>query len=94
MSDASVPPPPSAAAAGPELSVKAVLSLVIGIIGLFTCPLLGAVIAVVLGNQARTEIDQSGGRLTGRGLASAGLIIGWIGLLLFLILLVMAIIAG
>lgn len=71
------------------LSAKAVLAFVFAFVGLFTCPLLGAILGVMLGNQAQTEIDQSGGAQTGRPLATAGVIIGWISVVVFLIAVVM-----
>ncbi|HEX2772315.1 MAG TPA: DUF4190 domain-containing protein [Micromonosporaceae bacterium] len=52
----------------------AVAAFVIGLVGLFSCPLLGGV-AVYLATRARTDI-----RATGEGgdsLALAGLIVGW-----------------
>ncbi len=79
------PPPPATGPAEPIVNAKAVLSLVIALVGLVFCPLIGAVIAVVLGSQARTEIDRSAGAQTGRGFATAGLVIGWIAVVVFLI---------
>ncbi len=79
------PTPPAPGSATPTLNVKAVLAFVIAFVGLFTCPLLGAVIGVILGGQAKTEIDRSGGMQTGRGLATAGVVIGWIAVVVFLV---------
>ncbi len=50
------PTPPAPGSATPTLNVKAVLAFVIAFVGLFTCPVIG----VVLGGQAKTEIDRSG----------------------------------
>jgi hypothetical protein len=63
----------------PQTSGKATAALVLGICGLVVCPLIGSVIAIVLGYQARSDIDRSGGRIGGRGNATAGLILGWVG---------------
>ena len=41
---------------------------------------IGAVLALVFGYRARREINNSGGRQTGSGLATAGIILGWIGI--------------
>jgi len=41
--------------------------------------------AIVLGHQAKKEIDRTGGRETGRGMAKAGIILGWIGIVLTLL---------
>jgi uncharacterized membrane protein len=59
---------------------KATASLVLGIVGLFVCPIICSVIAIVLGYSARNEIAASGGRMTGDSNATAGIILGWIGL--------------
>jgi hypothetical protein len=67
---------------GQESSGKATAALVLGILGLVFCPLVCSVLALVFGYQARREIDKSGGRLTGRGNATAGVVLGWIGIAL------------
>ena len=84
MSDfppAAPPPPPPAAPYGggaPTSSGKAVAALVLGILGLVSCGPLAAIPAIIVGRSAQREIDASGGMLTGRGLASAGVVLGWI----------------
>jgi uncharacterized protein DUF4190 len=62
-----------------ETNSKATAALILGIAGLILCPLICSVIALVLGYQARREIDESQGRQTGRGNAVAGIVLGWIG---------------
>lgn len=74
------PGPPAARAGavyvyGPRSNSYAVASLVIGILSWFLCPLLGGVIAVVLGHTARGQIRRTGEG--GAGLAMAGLILGY-----------------
>ena len=66
------PPPPS--------SGKATAALICGIAGFLVCPLVLSIVALVLGYQARTEIDQSQGRIGGRGMAVAAIWLGWIGI--------------
>jgi hypothetical protein len=73
----------------------ATAALILGICGiLFSFCFIGipcAIVAVVLGYTAHNQIDASGGRLGGRGLAIAGLVMGWIGVVinaLFIILVV------
>jgi hypothetical protein len=63
----------------PQSSGKSTAALVLGIAGLVLCPLFCSVPALVLGYQARREIARSGGKLTGRGVATAGVVLGWIG---------------
>jgi hypothetical protein len=62
---------------------KAIASLVLGILGIVSC-LVFAIIALILGYQARNEIAASGGWQTGESLAKAGIILGWAGLALWI----------
>jgi hypothetical protein len=66
-------PPP------PQTSSNATVALVLGICGFVVCPLICSILAIVFATKAYREIDGSGGRIGGRGLAQAGLILGWIG---------------
>ncbi len=59
-------------------STLAVISLISGIASYFIVPLLGAIAAIITGNMAKKEIRQSIGRLTGEGMAKAGIILGWV----------------
>lgn len=65
------PPPPT--------STTAMISLIAGILGLTFIPLLGSILALVLGYMSKKEIQQSAGSLSGEGLATAGIVLGWIG---------------
>lgn len=67
-----------------QTSSLAVISLISGIASFFIVPLLGAIAAVITGNMAKKEIRQSAGRLTGGGMASWGLILGWVNIALSL----------
>jgi hypothetical protein len=69
-------PPPQ------ENSSNATIALVLGICGFVVCPLICSILAIVFANRAYGEIDASGGRLGGRGMAQAGLVLGWIGVAL------------
>lgn len=61
-------------------SGTAVASLIFGILGLIQIlPVIGSVVALILGYASRREIDNSGGMIEGRGLAQAGIVLGWIG---------------
>lgn len=68
--------PVPVAPGGGETNGKAIASLVFGILWLFG---LGSLLAVILGHMAKKEIDRSEGRQSGRGIAVAGLILGWLG---------------
>ena len=59
---------------------KALISMILGIVGLFCIPIILPVLAIVLGVQARNEIDRSPGTYKNRGMATAGLVLGIIGL--------------
>jgi hypothetical protein len=61
---------------------KATASLVLGIVGLFVCPIVCSVLAIIFGSTAKNEIAASGGWQTGESNARAGIILGWIGLAL------------
>lgn len=63
---------------------KATTSLVLGIIGLVVCQI-ASIFAIVIGNQAAREIRYSGGTQTGESMATAGRILGWIGVGLLVI---------
>jgi Domain of unknown function (DUF4190) len=56
------------------LAIASVLVAVLWFAGL------GAVLALVFGYRARRQIRDSAGRQTGSGLATAGIILGWIGI--------------
>lgn len=67
-------------------STLAVVSLVFGILCWIGLPFIGALVAVICGHAARGEIRRAPpGMIDGDGMAFAGLILGWIHLLLFLL---------
>jgi hypothetical protein len=60
----------------------ATAALVIAIVGFFVCAPLGAIVALILANNAKQRIETSGGRLTGLDQARAARIIAIIELVL------------
>lgn len=70
---------------------KAIGALVCGIAGLILCVIAG-IPAIILGNMAVAEIDASGGHQDGRGMAVAGRVLGWVGVGLMIIALVVILI--
>ena len=72
-----------------QTSGKAIASLVCGIINIF--PLF--VIAIILGHISLSEIKKSAGRLKGEGLAIAGLVLGYLGIIAIPLILIIAAIA-
>ncbi len=71
---------PSGGVQGLPTSNMAIVSLIAGILGLSLFPLIGSIVAVITGQMARREIRESAGTLGGEGLATAGLVMGWIGI--------------
>ena len=74
----------------PQTSGKATASLILGIF-FFVLP--AAVLAIIFGHLSWSEIKRSGGRLTGAGRALAGLILGYSGVAVIPLVLIIAAIA-
>jgi hypothetical protein len=55
-----------------------VVALVLAIASFMVCPLIPAIIALVIASQAKQEIVYSGGRVGGEGLVTAARIVAWI----------------
>ena len=79
-----VPPPTMYIA---QTSTLAIISLIGGILGWVGLIGIGPIVAIICGHMAKSEIGKSGGRLTGGGIATAGLILGYINLALSVIVL-------
>jgi hypothetical protein len=93
--------------AQPPTNTRATISLIAGTLGLVfgllsfcvvgACSLVftvtGAIVGLVLGYQARREIAESGGTESGEGLATAGIVLGWINAGVTLLLVVFLILA-
>lgn len=60
----------------PGTNSYAVAAMIVSLAALLVCPLIGA-LGIYLGNRARKEIAQTGEQ--GDGMALAGIIVGWIG---------------
>jgi hypothetical protein len=76
----------------PKTNGLAIASLVLGIAQIFIC-IVGGILALVFGYISRRQIDESGGTQGGRGLAIAGIILGWVGIGLGIVYIVVIIIA-
>jgi Domain of unknown function (DUF4190) len=59
-------------------STLAIVSLISGIVSWFLIPFIAAVAAVITGHMAKNEIKKSNGTIGGNGLATAGLVLGYI----------------
>jgi hypothetical protein len=69
----------------PATSGYAIASLICSILGFIGVFGFGTILGIIFGHLAMREIDRSNGMLQGRGLAQAGLILGYIALGLALI---------
>jgi len=76
----------------PQTNVKALLALIAGILGWTLLPVLGSVGAIVLGHMARGEIRRSAGQQVGDGFAVAGLVLGWLSVLFWLLGVILAVV--
>ena len=85
------PPTPSPPAALGRTSGLAIASLALGMLSFACLPVIGGVLALILGLIARGEVRRSAGSVRGRGMATAGLILGAINLVMFIILAAIAI---
>jgi hypothetical protein len=73
---------------GPPTEGMATAALVVAIVGFFVCAPVGAIVALVLANNAKQRIEASGGRLSGLEQARAARIIAIIELVLTAIVVV------
>ncbi len=94
-----VPPPPPGyggygGAAAPRTDQKAVWALVLGILSILCCGFLAGIPALLLGSSSKRAIDASGGGLSGRGMAQAGVVLGIIGIVLSVVGLVYSLTTG
>jgi len=80
-----------------KTSTTAIVSLVFGIICWVAIPFIGAIVAIVCGHVARTEIRNAPpGSIEGDGMAIAGLILGYLHLavIAMFLLLVFTVLGG
>jgi hypothetical protein len=65
----------------PPTNGMSVASLVLGILGCIGLVwIISPILALVFGYVSKSQIDRSGGRQGGRGLAIAGIVLGWVGI--------------
>ena len=68
-----------------QTSSTAIVSLIFGILGWTLLPWIGSIVAIITGHLARAEIRRDPQRLDGDGMAVAGLLLGWIMIVLSII---------
>jgi hypothetical protein len=69
----------------------AIASMVCGIIWVYW---LGSILALVFGYVAKSQIDKSHGTQTGRGMAVAGIVLGWVGVGFLTLIIVLSIVSA
>lgn len=84
---------PDSLRAAPEIQPKrsglAIASLICGITAWTVLPIfLTAIAAVITGHMAKKEISAGGGTITGNGMATAGLILGYVNIVLFIVVII------
>lgn len=67
-------------------SALAVVSLISGILGVLMFPFVGGIVAIVTGNMARKETRSFPPTHAGDGMATAGQVLGWLSLLIWIII--------
>jgi hypothetical protein len=70
-----IPPVPPVV---PQNSTLAIVSLISGIVGWTVIPFIGSIVAIITGHMAKNEIKKGGGMVAGNGMATAGLVMGYI----------------
>lgn len=75
----------------PTVNGLAVASLVLGILWLMWA---GSILALVFGYVAKSQIDRSPDTQGGRGLAVAGIVLGWVGVATLAVMITLALVGG
>ena len=70
----------------PKNNSNAIVSLVFGILGWVVLPLIGPIVAIVAGHIALRQIKIQEGQQDGRGMAIAGLILGYLQIVLLIVI--------
>lgn len=89
MNETTVPPPVPQS----KTSKLAVWCLVLGILSLACFSIFSAIPGVICGHKALSQINNSGGALSGRSLAIAGLTISYIGIALAVLCIILVVVA-
>ena len=71
----------------PKTSVLAIIALILGILSFFTCALT-AIPAIICGIISLVMIEKSGGKITGKGFAIAGIIVPVFSFALMMVMLI------
>jgi hypothetical protein len=72
----------------PQTDSSATVALIVSIVGIFFCQIVLGIVGLILGNNAKRKIEESGGRLGGANIAQAARIIGIVDIVLGVIVLI------
>lgn len=72
----------------PPTAPFAIVSLIASISGIFIVPIIGQIVGIIFGHIALNQIKEANGALTGKGMATAGLIVSYVTLGLFVLFIV------
>ncbi|MEZ5169378.1 MAG: DUF4190 domain-containing protein [Acidimicrobiia bacterium] len=94
-----LPPPPAAprqppqaySPVTPRYNGLAIAGMILGILWIYW---VGSVLALIFGYISKGQIDESNGWQTGRGMAIAAIVLGWVGIGLLAVTIVAAIIVA
>ena len=81
MADETQPPMPGATSTAPRISTVAIVGLVLAILSFLCVPIVPVIPAIICGHVAWSKIRKSHGALQGKGIALAGLIVGYLAVL-------------
>ena len=82
---------PGAAAPATTTSSNAIVALILAVISWAVCPIIPAIVALVLAANASKEIAASGGRIEGQGLVTAAKVVSWVNIGLWAAILVVGV---
>jgi hypothetical protein len=77
----------------PSTDGNAIAALILAIASFVACPIIPAIVALVLAGKAKRNIQASGGAKTGESLVTAARVIAWIHLGLVSLLVVLGLVA-
>lgn len=94
MADSYPPVPPPVPSAQSPTSGLAITSLVLGILSVTAAGCVTGLPAVICGHMARGEISRSNNSIQGAGIALAGLILGYLSMVITVVVLVLVFVIG
>jgi len=87
----SAPTPVWAQQVRPRVSGMAIASLVLGIVWFYW---IASILALIFGYVAKREIDRDPANVSGRGMATAGIILGWVWMGILVVVIVVVVVVS